>query len=126
MMAVEAAKKLVMSASPTDVDCDVRSDSVRAISVTLRSTATADENSTVPKNITSISGTITANSVAASALPSARKSYAERRVARQKFAIACIVPPRSMSLVRLVPERGRGHEQPLVAREIGDVVAEPG
>ena len=63
MIAVLALKKLVSWVSVTVVFCDVRSDSVRAISVTLRSTATPDENSSVPKNSTSISGTITANSI---------------------------------------------------------------
>src|SRR3569833_1613805 len=86
MMPVEALKKLVMSLSATEVDCEVRSDSVRAISVTLRSIATAEENSTVPKNITSISGTITANSVAATALLSARNFRAEPQTNRQKKA----------------------------------------
>ena len=45
MMALLALKKLVSWVSVTEVFCDVRSDSVRAISVTLRSTATPDENS---------------------------------------------------------------------------------
>ena len=54
---------LVSWASVTEMFCDVRSDSVRAISVTLRSTATPDENSTVPKNSTSIRGTTMANSI---------------------------------------------------------------
>ena len=56
--------KLARSASVTVVDCDVRSDSVRATSVTLRSTATPEENSTIPKNIVSMIGTMTANSTA--------------------------------------------------------------
>ena len=77
-----AAKKLVRSVSVTDVDCEVRSDSVRAISVTLRSTATPDENSTVPKNITSISGTIMANSIAAMPRRSFDSSAAERAQAK--------------------------------------------
>lgn len=74
MLAVNA---FCMSVSASVVDCDVKSDRVRAINVTLRSIAMADENSTVPKNITSISGTMTANSVAASARRSATKSRTE-------------------------------------------------
>ena len=69
--------------SLTDVDCDVRSDSVRAISVTLRSTATPDENSTVPKNITSMTGTMTANSVAAMPLRSVHNLATVRRMRSQ-------------------------------------------
>ncbi|OIQ63146.1 hypothetical protein GALL_553140 [mine drainage metagenome] len=80
IIALLAAKKFVMSLSATVVDCDVRSDSVRAISVTLRSTATPEENSTVPKNITSMIGTITANSVAAIPRRSSIRSRTERRI----------------------------------------------
>ena len=46
---------------------------VRATSVTLRLTATAEENSTVPKNIVNIGGTIMANSTATLARPSRTK-----------------------------------------------------
>src|SRR5882757_1373931 len=74
-----AAKKLLRSVSVTVVDCEVRSESVRATSVTLRSTATPDENSTIPKNITSMSGTITANSVAATPLQSFDRPKAASR-----------------------------------------------
>src|SRR5436309_2107298 len=79
MIALPVAVKFVRSVSVTVVDCDVRSDSVRATSVTLRSTATPDENSTVPKNIVSISGTIMTNSVAATPRQSFDNSAAERR-----------------------------------------------
>src|SRR5882757_4634370 len=65
MIALPVAVKLVRSVSVTLDDCDVRSDSVRATSVTLRSTATPDENSITPKNSVSMIGTITANSTAA-------------------------------------------------------------
>ena len=65
MMPVLALKKLVNWVSLTEIFCDVRSESVRAISVTLRLTATPDENSLVPKNNTSMIGTIMANSTAA-------------------------------------------------------------
>src|SRR6188474_2400405 len=78
-----AAKKPARSVSLTDVDCDVRSDRVRAIRVTLRSTATPDENSTVPKNITSMTGTMTANSVAAIPLRSTNILAAVRRMRSQ-------------------------------------------
>src|SRR6187402_2344705 len=78
-----AAKKPARSVSPTAVDCDVRSDSVRAINVTLRLTATPDENSTVPKNITSMTGTMTANSVAAIPLRSLSILAAARRMRSQ-------------------------------------------
>src|SRR3982074_2932330 len=74
-----AAKKLLRSVSVTVVDCEVRSESVRATSVTLRSTATPEENSTTPKNIVSINGTIMTNSVAATPRQSFDSSAAERR-----------------------------------------------
>jgi len=101
MIEMLAVNAFCMSESVSVVDCDVRSDSVRAINVTLRSIATADENSTVPKNITSISGTMTANSVAASARLSATKSRAELRAFLQIFAIACICPLGSICLRRV-------------------------
>src|SRR5947208_15915270 len=72
MIALTVVVKLVRSVSVTLDDCDVRSDSVRATSVTLRSTATPDENSITPKNSVSIIGTITANSTAALPLASRR------------------------------------------------------
>ncbi len=74
MILFATVKKVEMSASATEVDCEVKSDRVRAISVTLRFTAIAEQNSTVPKNITSISGTMKANSVAATPRPSAIQS----------------------------------------------------
>src|SRR4051812_19737468 len=73
MMPVDAAKKLVRSPLATVVACDVRSDSVRAIKVTLRSIAIADENSTVPNSITIMTGRMNANSTAARPRRSARR-----------------------------------------------------
>src|ERR1700730_6539963 len=77
-----AAKMFCSSVSEFDVcDCglEARSETVRATSVTLRSTATPEENSTVPKNIASIRGTMTANSVAAIPLLSPSILTAQRR-----------------------------------------------
>src|ERR1700730_10092736 len=79
MIAAEALKKFCSCVSVTAVFCEARSASVRAISDTLRSTATPEENSTVPKNITSISGTMRLNSVAA--LP--RRSLASSAMLRR-------------------------------------------
>src|ERR1700738_19267 len=80
MIELVAKKKLLIVGSSTVFDWETRSDIVRAMIVTLRSTATPDENSTIPKNITSMIGTITANSVAAMPLRSSSRSTAERRV----------------------------------------------
>ena len=88
MIALEALKKFCSCVRVSEVFCEVRSARVRTISDTLRSDATPEQSSTVPKNITSISGTITANSVAASARLSAAKSRADKRALRQIFAIA--------------------------------------
>ncbi len=74
MIAAEALKKFCSCVAVTEVFCEVRSARVRAISDTLRSDATPEENSTVPKNITSISGTMKANSVAARPLQSLARS----------------------------------------------------
>src|SRR5882672_4616714 len=75
-----AAKMFCNSVSEvTFSDCEVRSESVRATSATLRFTATHEENSTVPKNIASINGTMTANSVAAIPLLSPSILTAHRR-----------------------------------------------
>src|ERR1700747_954531 len=54
MTPVEAAKKLVRSASCTEVDCEVRSDSVCAMIETLRCTAMPLHISTTPKNSASM------------------------------------------------------------------------
>src|ERR1700753_3566042 len=86
-----AAKKLVMSASPTEADCEVKSESVRAVSVTLRSTAIAEENSTTPKNITSMIGTSMANSIAARPLGSPINAVAETRAWRHAFDIGFMI-----------------------------------
>jgi hypothetical protein len=64
MIALEALKKFCSCVRVSEVFCEVRSARVRAIGDTLRSDATPEQSSTVPKNITSISGTMKANSVA--------------------------------------------------------------
>src|ERR1700692_4893223 len=107
-----AAKKLLMSVSETVVDCDVRSDRVLAIIVTLRSTATPDENSTVPKNSTSMSGTITANSVAATADESFCSRAAANRIRTQTLEIDILIIVVRPS-VRLILERHRRGQQSL-------------
>ena len=111
MMALLALKKLVSWVSVTLVFCDVRSDSVRAISVTLRSTATPDENSSMPKNSTSITGTITANSTAATPRLSPSSLSARRRMRSQILVIGFI----ALALVRFVLEGGGRGQQPLAA-----------
>src|SRR3569832_98489 len=73
-----AAKKLVRSESVTTAAWEVKSDAVRAIDVTLRLIEIADENSTVPKNSTSMIGTTMANSVAATP----RRSFSRRATRR--------------------------------------------
>src|ERR1700712_1116735 len=90
-----AAKKLLRSVSATDIDCEVRSESVRATSVTLRSTATPDENSTTPKNITIISGTIMTNSVAATPRQSFDNSAAARAKRNHRCDIGMMLSPAS-------------------------------
>src|SRR5882724_96978 len=125
MMPTLALKMLVSWLSVTEMFCDVRSDSVLATIVTLRSTATPEENSTVPKNITSMTGTMTANSVAAMPLRFRASARAERRAASQMSEIDFIAV-KSGLLIGLVLERRCRHQQALVARQIGDVVAEPG
>ena len=79
MIALPALKKLVNLSSSTEVFCDVRSDSVRAISVTLRSTATPAANSLVPTSNMAMSGMIMANSMAARPLLFLRRAAAWRR-----------------------------------------------
>src|SRR3954451_18890761 len=93
MIPMLAAKKLLRSVSVTVVDCEVRSESVRATSVTLRSTATPDENSTIPKNIVSISGTIMTNSVAATPRVSFDRPSAAALAKFHIFAIVFIALP---------------------------------
>src|SRR4051812_22360591 len=85
MIPMLAAKKLLRSVSVTEVDCEVRSESVRATSVTLRSTATPDENSTTPKNTPIIRGTIMTISVA----PTPRQSFDGSAAARRKGSHRC-------------------------------------
>src|SRR3954453_6742807 len=125
MIPTLAAKKLVRSLSGTEVDCDVRSDSVRATSVTLRSTATPDENSITPKNSVSMSGTITANSTAALAPLSRTKPPVKPRARSDIFCISITLIASRLDM------EGRGSgEQALavsgVAADIGDIVAEAG
>src|SRR5437762_1879753 len=88
MIALTVVVKLVRSVSVTLDDCDVRSDSVRATSVTLRSTATPDENSITPKNSVSMIGTITANSTAALPLASRRRPEINSRTRSEIFCIS--------------------------------------
>src|SRR3954471_11273772 len=126
MMALLALKKLVSWASVTEMFCDVRSDSVRAISVTLRLTATPEENSSVPKNSSSMSGMIMANSTAARPLRSTNNSLAERRARSHISTIGFIGAFIGPALVRFVLERGGGGQQPLAAAQIREVEAEPG
>src|SRR5207244_5739777 len=101
------AKKLVKSAAATAVEREVRSESVRATSVTLRSTATPLENSTVPKNSTNIIGTTTANSVAAMPRQSATRAAADRRVRNQIDDIGLFFIARLMNKPGLRPGRAR-------------------
>src|SRR5436853_6277212 len=125
MIALAVIVKLARSVSVTAVDCDVRSDSVRATSVTLRSTATADENSTTPKNSVSMSGTITANSTAALARLSRTRPPIKPRARSEVFCIGI-----TLIASRLDMEGRGGGEQALavggVAADVGDVVAEAG
>src|SRR6201746_571821 len=122
MIALLALKKLVNWASVTEMFCDVRSDSVRAISVTLRLTAMADANSSVPKNRSSMIGMTMANSMAARPRQSASRSCTERRTRNHVSIIGFIAP----ALVRFVLERGRRGQQPLAAAQIRDIETEPG
>src|SRR5215475_8275463 len=122
MIALLALKKLVNCVSVTEVFWDVRSDSVRAISVTLRSTATPAENSLVPTNSNAITGMIIANSTAARPLLLLRSSPARRRMRSQIVVIGIIALP----LVRFVLERGRRSQQPPVGTDIREIEAEPG
>jgi hypothetical protein len=92
-MALAAAKELPSVVSVAVVPCDVRSDIVRATSVTLRLIATPDENSTNPKNIIIMTGTMTANSVAAIPLQSCDSRSAERRARTHIFEIDFIALP---------------------------------
>src|ERR1700682_1988422 len=123
-MPVLALKKVVSWVSVTETFCEVRSDSVRAISVTLRLTAMPDENSTVPKNIKSITGTMMANSIAATPRRSLYRSSAERR--RRSHIELIGFMALLWSLEGFVLERGGRGQEPLAAAQIGDVVAERG
>src|SRR4051794_31583233 len=116
-----ALKKLVNWASVTEMFCDVKSDSVRAISVTLRSTAIPDANSSVPKNRISMTGTTMANSVAARPLTSPNRSCAERRTRSHISIIGFITDFIGPALVRFVLERGGRGQQPLAAAQIRDI-----
>src|SRR6478735_4747994 len=102
------------SASATLMLCDVRSESVRATWVALRSTAMADENSTTPKYNTTMIGKIMANSTAARPLRSSNRL-------RRRSNIFCIKD--TIIVSRLHMEGGGRREQPLAAVEIADVVA---
>src|ERR1700760_1246432 len=87
MIAPAAAKKLARPVSVTETDCDVKSDSVRAVNVTLRLAATPDEKSSVPKNNTSMIGTIIANSIAATPQQSLTRPSVRCRAWRHVFRI---------------------------------------
>src|SRR5216684_5586548 len=117
MIALAAWPALVRSVSSTFVDCETRSDSVRATCVTLRFTATPDENSTTPKNITSMTGTIMANSIAA--MP--RQSFTKPRARSEILFIGDI-----FIASRFHMKGSCCGEQPLAAVEIRNVEAEPG
>src|SRR5215813_14311565 len=127
MIAVDALKMLVICWSVIPVFCDVRSDSVRAIMVTLRATATAELNSTVPKRPTSMTGRTIANSIAMAPRQSRRKSAKRRlkyRIGAVIVAIIARLSTTGTSGKRLVLE-GRGRDQePLVARQVRDVESE--
>src|SRR6185369_16891894 len=117
MMAFAASPKLLISVSATVMLCDVRSESVRATWVALRSTAIADENSTTPKYSTTMIGKIMANSTAARPLRSFNRP-------RTRSDIFCIGD--TIIASRLYMKGGGRGEQPLAAVEVSDVVAEPG
>src|ERR1700730_1241581 len=117
MIALAAWPALVRSVSSTFVDGETRSDSVRAACVTLRFTATPDENSTTPKNITSMTGTIMANSIAA--MP--RQSFTKPRARSEILFIGDIFIASGFHM-----KGSRCGEQPLAAGEIRNVEAEPG
>src|ERR1700709_2621200 len=121
-----ALKKFVNWVSVTAMFCDVRSDSVRAISVTLRLTAIPDENSSVPKNRISITGRTMANSVAAMPLISPNRPCTERCTRSHMAIIGFIRGVIGPALVRFVLERGGRGQQPLAAAQIPDVEAESG
>ena len=93
MIALEALKKFCSCVAVTEVFCEARSARVRAINDTLRSDATPEQSSTVPKNITSISGTMKANSVAAMPRRSLASSAMLRRVRSHMDEIVFIVLP---------------------------------
>src|SRR5882724_1642795 len=126
MIAVLALEMFVNWVSVTEMFCDVKSDSVRAISVTLRLTAIPDANSSVPKNRISITGTTMANSMAATPLQSPNRSCTERRPRSHISIIGFITDFIGPALVRFVLERGGRGQQPLAAAQIRDVEAEPG
>src|SRR6185295_18022421 len=107
----------MMSASATLAIWDVRSASVRATWVALRSTAIADANSTTPKYITTMIGKTKANSIAASPLRSFNRS-------RTRSDIFCIRD--TIIASRLYMKGGGRRKQPLAAVEISNVVAELG
>ena len=104
MIPVPAVKKLVSSVSVTVVERDVRSESVCATSVTLRSMATPLENSTVAKNINSISGAMTASSTAATARQSATKAAVDRFARSQIDDIRFI-------FIALLTDKGEEHKE---------------
>src|SRR5215510_11369144 len=125
MIALPVWLKLPMSRSVTLEDCDTRSDRLRADSVTLRMDAIAEPNSTIPKNIVSINGTMNANSIAALARRSRTKRPIRLRSRYESLRMAS-----SPGALRFDVEGHCGGEQPLAvgpgAVDVGDVVAEAG
>src|SRR5215469_5146851 len=86
MIPLLAAKKFAKSVSVTTAAWDVKSETARAMVVTLRLVAIAPVNSTVPKNSTSKIGAMKENSIAATPRRSFNSRTASRCVRRQIFA----------------------------------------
>src|SRR5215813_5418817 len=103
-----------MSADVTFDACAVRSPTVCATSVVLRSALTACEISTPPRYIVSISGSRTANSTAETPRWSAAKRRSDAGVT--DWMLSRVMA--EASVVRLVAERGGGDQQPVVAPHV--------
>src|SRR5262245_2624587 len=96
--------------------------------LTLRATATAELNSTVPKRPTSMTGTTIANSIAMAPRQSRRKSAKRRLKYRIGAVIITIITRLSTagtSGKRLVLEGRSRDQEPLVARQVREVESEP-
>src|SRR6266516_2874329 len=114
MIALAVWPKLVRSASATLGIWDVKSESVRATVLALRFAAIPDESSTTPKNIASMTGTITANSTAMVLRQSFNK-------ARRRNDICCIGD--TIIASRLHMKGSSRREQPLAIVEVRDIEA---